>query len=311
MTETAATRKVVTHERPHLDEIFAYWLLKKYGEKLFPGVSSAQLTFVPNGLSPEIPEGAIALGIGGGMFDEHPTANGERKGAECASTLVVKFIGVHELPELQALLRLVTNDDLKGTNYPIDISALSKLMFDQGVPHEIVIEWVLAGIEAKYRAEYSLWQEARDAFESLASKSSFRADGRWFNLCVLEGNDNPSVVTYAKILTQGVVINRGSSGLTQIFAHQSLGISLARVAYFLRTAERVAKSMSGEKYPRLSVEEGTQEGNSVPGAEEWYYHPKIGLLNGSKTATAVPPTQLPTPLIIQCIKHGLSGESCS
>lgn len=304
--------RVVTHERPHLDEIFAFWLLRKYGEKFFPGISSAQLEFVQNGPNLQLPDNVIALGVGGGMFDEHPSHNGERKREECAATLVAKFLGVDKLPELQTLLRLVYNDDVKGAGYPLDISKLSKLMFEQRVPSVNVVSWVMLGIETKYRAEYALWGEARERFQKIAQVIPLnrKVGGRSVELCVLDGNEDAQVVTFARTQIAGIILNRELGGNVQILlSGGGLGISLDRVAYLLRTAERLAKERRGEYFGnKLSLEEGKAEGNTVSGAEEWYYAPKMGLLNGSKTATGVPATKLSLKLITECIEKGLTFE---
>ena len=38
-------KSILTHERPHLDEIVAIWFLRKFGEQRFPGISKAAITF--------------------------------------------------------------------------------------------------------------------------------------------------------------------------------------------------------------------------------------------------------------------------
>ena len=37
--------EIVTHERPHLDEIVAIWLLRRFGETRFPGISQAKVSY--------------------------------------------------------------------------------------------------------------------------------------------------------------------------------------------------------------------------------------------------------------------------
>ena len=64
---------IVTHSRPHLDEIAAIWILRKFGEQTFPGISTAQLIFwetggqTPDGRSSQEydNEGYLLLGVGG------------------------------------------------------------------------------------------------------------------------------------------------------------------------------------------------------------------------------------------------------
>jgi uncharacterized UPF0160 family protein len=67
-------KKIVTHERPHLDEIVAMWLLLRFK---FP---EAEIAFAENGnIKIGFSADTIAVGLGGGQFDEHPTGTEGRK----------------------------------------------------------------------------------------------------------------------------------------------------------------------------------------------------------------------------------------
>lgn len=98
--------KLVTHLNPHLDDIAAIWLFKKF----FPDFVGAEVEFIPyskdRALTEETPE-KIFLGTGGGKYDEH---KGDLE--DCAASLVwkdikVNGIGPKDSVELAALEELV------------------------------------------------------------------------------------------------------------------------------------------------------------------------------------------------------------
>lgn len=111
--------KIITHNRPHADELVALMLLRKFpeGEEKFPGVSSADVEFLGSG---KIPDGktyldfpdTIFLGVGGGPFDEHATVDKERESGEVCATLVARYLGIDNRSELQGILNIIKEEDL-------------------------------------------------------------------------------------------------------------------------------------------------------------------------------------------------------
>lgn len=82
-------KTLVTHINPHLDDIFAIWLFKKYQ----PDFKDAEIEFISAsreaGVLSERSESKdkIFLGTGGGKFDEH------KEGLDtCAGTLVYEYL---------------------------------------------------------------------------------------------------------------------------------------------------------------------------------------------------------------------------
>lgn len=77
-------KTLVTHINPHLDDIFAIWLYRKYA----PGFTGALVEFIS--ASREAASGVedkIFIGTGGGDFDEH------KEGLEtCAGSLVFEYL---------------------------------------------------------------------------------------------------------------------------------------------------------------------------------------------------------------------------
>ena len=77
-----ARKTLVTHVIPHLDDIAALWLLVRFD----PALKRAGLSFVettPEGI--KLPKGAIGVGVGRGVYDEH---KGDKK--DSAVSLVWK-----------------------------------------------------------------------------------------------------------------------------------------------------------------------------------------------------------------------------
>lgn len=82
------TKTIITHKRPHLDEVCAIWLLNRY----HPDFKHLRLRFVAQGSpmalgdkKPKINE--LLIGTGKGSFDEHTG-----KMEDSAATLVFKFL---------------------------------------------------------------------------------------------------------------------------------------------------------------------------------------------------------------------------
>ena len=78
-------KTLVTHINPHLDDIFAIWLLKKYD----PKYNSFEIDFISASHDKASEETAdkVFVGTGGGKFDEHKEGL-----ATCAGSLVFDFL---------------------------------------------------------------------------------------------------------------------------------------------------------------------------------------------------------------------------
>lgn len=77
-------KTLVTHINPHLDDIFAIWLFRKY----HPDFKDAEIEFISasHSMADETKD-KIYIGTGGGKFDEH------KEGLNtCAGTLVYKYL---------------------------------------------------------------------------------------------------------------------------------------------------------------------------------------------------------------------------
>lgn len=303
--------EIATHIRPHLDEIAAIWLLRKFGDGRFPGAGAAKVTFTTarqlaaRGGSAEQLErqGILLLGIGGGRFDEHPTAEREKRSEECAATLVAKELGVDGDPALQKILRFVRAIDVEGSASPFDVSYLVKVMHNQLPDHpERVISWAMAALDAKYHEQEQFLRVLKPEFEAKAQVEEIRVGNRTERLVAIQ-SDLENIHKYARSESgarAAVVIQRRSGGNVSIHGDKKPGVDLNETAKLLRLAEQAAKG----RIVTSDDERLTSEGQ-VPGAEEWFYH-KRGqmLLNGSLTAPDVPPTHLSLDQIRELVLAG-------
>lgn len=64
--DTGKTR-IVTHQRPHLDEVVGIWLLTNFD----PVCKDFSLEFIPYFGTAPVGDNVVTLGIGGGKYDEH------------------------------------------------------------------------------------------------------------------------------------------------------------------------------------------------------------------------------------------------
>ena len=160
--------KIITHRRPHADELVALMLLHKFpeGEKKFPGVSKASISFLTTG---EIGEGKTAkdfpdtifLGCGGGEFDEHATSTRERVEGECCATLVAKSLGIDKEPGLQKILTFVKSEDLKGTKVKNELPMIIKFIHQLSEDYGKISKWAEDAYYAEYLSEKNKWEEIK------------------------------------------------------------------------------------------------------------------------------------------------------
>lgn len=131
--------RIYVQHRPHIDSLTAKILLRREGEKKYPGVRNAEDLYWGTGtLPPEkgktwrdyLKGGQILIGVGGGPFDEHASAEfGDRKlEGESATSLVAKDLGIEKHPLYRKLIIEVTKADLNVTGI-MDIGSRLKSMY--------------------------------------------------------------------------------------------------------------------------------------------------------------------------------------
>ncbi|MDD5547562.1 MAG: hypothetical protein PHN74_01505 [Candidatus Pacebacteria bacterium] len=306
--------EIVTHEKPHLDEIATIWLLKRRGETKYPGVKDARILFWQSGnmsakLSPQKYEemGILLVGIGGGRFDEHPANGTERKKDECAATLVAKDLGISDDPSLSKIQRYVLNNDTKGTSHPFDLAETVKLLHGKYPNNSAkVVELVMEILDAYHYEQMMFFSEARKDFETKGKVESIKGPkGKTLKMLTIV-SDNEQINKYSRFVGDiAVVIQKTSAGNVQIFTNQQYALKLYDVVKAIRRAEQEANGkIVTSEWKQLSAE------GRVAGAEAWWFHePCQMLLNGSLTAPEVPPTKLSLEQIAGFVKMGIDPEA--
>lgn len=140
--------EILTHEFPDLDAILSVLLLRKFGEEKFPGVSQAKVSFssagqLPDDLTPKQLEkkGILAVDIGGGRFDSHPSSTtGKAKHDRSATDLVAEYLEVIDHPEWALLveyarLQDTTGHSLYSTNQMHHLVSLHTILLGLGILH--------------------------------------------------------------------------------------------------------------------------------------------------------------------------------
>ncbi len=159
----ARVNKIAVHCNPHLDEVFGIWLLRRQGAKQYPGATTASIIFWETGGNTpdrrraaewEEKEGVLALGIGGGKFDEHGPGDIEPKVGECVASLIATDLGITDDPRLQSLLEYARRVDTTATDSPLALASLIKAMHDaREHTAEFVIEWAIQALDALYQLD--------------------------------------------------------------------------------------------------------------------------------------------------------------
>jgi hypothetical protein len=140
MPFVSVVRLVVTHLRPHLDELAAWWLALRFGESIFPGITKAVLKLVnagtklPDGRTArewKEKDGALLLGIGGAKSSANPDgAEFDEHGidGESTMTLMAKALGLTTDPMLRDIIDYTHRNDRKGNSVPWDAASLLKCL---------------------------------------------------------------------------------------------------------------------------------------------------------------------------------------
>lgn len=321
--QRAPTRIVllVTHEHPDLDALLSLWLLRRFGEERYPGITQVPVQFFPAGvlpddLPPEVLErdrGILAVDTGGGRLDTHSRAGVVDRARQntCAAMLVAKDLGVASHPSLDKLLRFVTLQELEGRSIashdPIDhLVALPNLVRGLHLLYpqapERVLEQVFTLFDAMRVTEDEWTQALADA--SLGLRQVLADSG--LMLLALQ-SDASAATRAARFLGADVVIHRSGAGATGItLRHNGLlaQCSLSSLAAALRVAEGL--SAQGSEGASSGVFDDPFRLGMVGG---WFLHDSFRILSrGSLKHTVQEPSKLELPVVLELAGAAFSGE---
>ncbi len=173
--------KILTHETPDLDAMMSVLLLKKFGNKKYPGINNAPVIFssasnLPNNSTSQQleKEGVIAVDIGGGKYDTHPTEhliNG--KSDHSATDLVAKDLGVLELDGWKDLIEYSRLHDCSGHG----------LFSTNPIHHLTSINTILIGLEHINESDdSSLMEQGLEILQCIPYASNTIDEDQWIRL---------------------------------------------------------------------------------------------------------------------------------
>lgn len=168
MEKKVTSYRAVTHHRPDLDELFALWLLSRFGKQVYPGLSRSPIQTIDAGLSLTpgetgdkwLDRGCVVIGALGGQFDEHGKGDGKS-----AASLTAEFLGLTENGGLKPILEYAVKADDKATDGPFAMARLIKDMHSAGVP----LEQVRRIVDRWLNSLYDVFMERYEKSDSLIS----------------------------------------------------------------------------------------------------------------------------------------------
>jgi len=249
-------KKVVTHKKPHIDELAAYVVLQLVGKQVYPGIKSASLeTLERREITSKTPkqwldEGVLVIGAGGcGFeFDEHKKDKPAK--ASCLGLVLQKF-GLEDDVLFYYLLKHITANDSGHDQHPFSLGNVLKEMY-YDFPEEEVIKFGLMAIRSKIKgqAEFlSALKEAEKAGVKVLSQGTYSLKIVWIK------SDNRHIVK-ALYCQSGLAANVGiverSDGFKIVFvsrvfdSKEGSKILLELIAKDVRIAELEARGLSGD-----------------------------------------------------------------
>lgn len=303
---------IVTHINPHFDELVGIYLLTKFGQKHFPGIERSERVYIDagseqfNGLTADqaLEQGCLLLGVGGGMFDEHPTEETERVHDECAATLVAKYLGLDNDPCMERTIKYVRGRDLYGGDAAglFGLASCLDTATRQGIKSKVVENMATMLLGARYNEEREFHVVAGREYKNV-SIASPQIPNRPGLVIAWTDSDAKRLHSYAFHKDNvGVFVIRRSNGQIQIFPNQKHRLDMDGVVAEVRLAEAEA---TGET---INPNDLSKEGK-VKGAKAWHYQAETGIvMNGSLTAQNGQPTRLDLQTVVKCVIKGLLQE---
>lgn len=317
-SETTRYHTIVLPTRSQPDTIVAIFILRRFGEITFPGISKAKIDFwqmMPAGETEDAldKKGVVLIDLGGGRFDHHaaPTKT-------TASDLIAGHFGVEDDPALAKLLEYARRDDFygKGTvsEDPLDrafgLSALIANLNRTYVQNpEQVVEIVLPIIKAHYTEESRRTKELPAEFAQLTKSGgakNFETKQRDKKLSIVVlTSDNASMSGYLRSQSGGrfdVVAQWLSDGHLNILTRPAKRVDLRSLVVLLRLEEATRASRELSATPQELAAAGRMK--EIP---EWYYDPATNSIqNGGLNPKEIPPTRISKNDLRKILELGLS-----
>jgi hypothetical protein len=302
-------KKIILPNKPQFDPLAALYILRTYGLEKFPGVETAELSYWEYSHDPseeEIAkfraEGALAIDMGGGLFDHHSL---KEEGRETATAMVASYLGVDTNPELSALLTYAREDDLEGLhNRYGDMAYVIKAMYKQKKSNQEVVDYALNTIKILQDGQREWHVEVKKEVEEKCKIIKVKRFKKKIKVGIIE-SDNIQAANYGiTVMNLSVVIQKRLSGHVFVFTNKHHRIDLREIVAAIRKRELELRGNPGQIDPRSLQFEGKNQLVS-----NWFYHKSLNsLLNGSDALYKVEPTAVPFNEIIRFVMYGISSE---
>lgn len=267
---------IYTHIRPHLDEICAIWLLKKF----HPSFKDAHVRYVPGNPTGqrELRErlenkSTVFVGIGRGKFDEHKSTR-----EECAASLVWKYLkhsGYQpkigsSIKAVDFLVAYVLEDDLGKTMLlPEEVRDVSPTAIVEAwrllYPNYQILsfgERLLDGLAEHFRMKHllpELWKKRRVIKGTLGLGYGFEGDAKSGIDAYAYGNGADFVVIVDPKRGYRQYRSRADSDVDFSKLHQAVGRREPASRWFLHQSKRLllsgADMAENRNLSRLSLDE--------------------------------------------------------
>ncbi len=302
-------KQILIPNKPHLDPIAALFLLKQYGQSVFPGIKDAEVIFWEHSHDPAIEDlikfkeqGILLVDIGGSMFDHHNNPTDKK---ETASSLVAARLEIEDKPEINALLNYVREDDLEGLhNRYGDLAYLIKCFHKQDVPSRKVVELGLRLLNYFQTSQIDWHFNVKKEFEEKIKIYKVKRFDKKLKIGVVE-SDNSQVANYGLTMENlSIVAQKRSTGHVIILTNKHHRVNLKEIVAAVRARELELNGYAKEIDPAKLQFEGKNQ--QIP---NWFYHKSLNsLLNGSDALNKAEPTKIKFSEIVSFIWNGLSSE---
>lgn len=313
---------IIVYPKLQPDTLLSIFLLKKFGENVFPGISSAKITYwskLPDNQTASQLEanGNILIDVGDGMFDHHKQlVNG--KPIYTSSQLVAIKLGVNDDPALNKLLSYARRDDLEGKGIistdPLDrafgLSGIINNLLKAYPTHlDYIVDTVIRIFNAQYVEDEKRTKILPEKFRQLKRENkvvewTVRQNNNTLKVVQLPTDDS-SFPGFVRAWGRfDVVIARTPTNHINIITRQVRRINLKNVIRNIRLAE--AKKKDSNIY--LSELDLTKQGR-ISQIPIWFYDTMANTIqNGGVDPQNILPTQLNDDEIRISVTNGLADS---
>ncbi len=303
--------------RIQADTAVAAYLLKTFGERLYPGISNASFAFlsvVPAGKTPAQmeQEGTLLIDLGG-KYDHHRANQQQGKRVDCVSTLIAKDLGLADHPAFKKLLAWATRDDLEGKGtvsadpldraFGLSASIMSLNRYYDGHPENVqgvVFPILRAHVQQEYERTVELpaeWEQLKtDGKASVFPLKQGTAD---LQVAVVE-SDNASLPGFLRAAQKiDVVLIRRTTGHANVLTNQIRSVDLRPLVKLVRAAEAKARGLTG-----FVATDAVGRQDELP---MWFYDDAANTFqNGGASPGEVEATRLSPADLVALLKDGLA-----